>query len=194
MSVAARSTLFFSEAPKSVHLTGKAPVLSYSSEELDAAVRNAYEKGARETRAQFERELNQTKEEALVVLNGALSKVVDRHAEAIGMMRSLVPRLVTEATARVVSSIPVDSALVHSVVDDLLADVAPGAENVEVQLCAEDAAKVAGFELELRHKFPSLRLVENKDLSPGDCLVKTRFGVLDGRMNSKLKAVEALLS
>lgn len=194
MSVAVRSTLSFSHPPKSIHLAGHAPVLSYSGEELEREVRSAYERGVQETRATVESELKQTKEQAQTVLSGALSKVVDKHAEALGMMRSLLPRLVTEATARVVAGIPVDGAYVQRVVDDLLADVAPGAENVEVQLCAEDAAKVAGFDLELRHKFPTLRLVENKDLAPGDCLVKTRFGVLDGRMESKLKAVEGLLS
>jgi flagellar assembly protein FliH len=110
------------------------------------------------------------------------------------MMRSLLPQLVTEATARVVAGLPVDAVFVRNVVDDLLNDVAPGAENVEVQLCAEDVAKVSGFDQELRHKFPTLRVVENKDIKPGDCLVKTRFGVLDGRISSKLKAVEGLLT
>jgi flagellar assembly protein FliH len=194
MSVAARSTLFFSQPPKAVYLPGQMPVLTYSSEEMDRAVRDAYEKGAEETRHQLEAEHRKSKEQAETVLNGALSKVVDRHAEALGLMRSLVPRLVVEATSRVVAGIPVDAAFLHNVVNDLLNDVAPGAENVEVQLCPADLLKVQGFDLELRHKFPTLRLVENKDISPGDCLVKTRFGVLDGRMESKLKAVESLLA
>ncbi len=193
MPASAVSTLRFAESPKSIHIAGKAPILTYSSEELDSAMRDAYKRGADEARAQLEKEIKQTRDQAQTVMSGALSKVVDRHSEALGMMRSLVPRLVTEATSRVVARIPVDSAFVHSIVNDLLEDVAPGAENVEVQLCAADAAKVEGFDLELRHKFPTLRLVENKDLSPGDCLVKTRFGVLDGRMTSKLKAVESLL-
>ena len=194
MSVAARSTLVFSQPPRSVHLVGNAPVVSYTSEEFDRAVRDAYDRGAEETRHALESQIEKSREQTKVTAEGALSKVVERHSEALSMMRSLVPNLVTEATARVVAGLPVDADFVRRVVDDLLNDVAPGAENVEVQLCAEDVAKVSGFDQELRHKFPTLRVVENKDIKPGDCLVKTRFGVLDGRITSKLKAVEGLLT
>ena len=194
MSVAARSTLVFSQPPRSIHLVGQAPIVTYTSEEFDQAVREAYEQGAQETRVSLEAQMEKNREQLKVSTEGALSKVVERHSEALSMMRSLVPNLVTEATARVVAGLPVDSVFVRSVVDDLLNDVAPGAENVEVQLCPEDVTKVIGFDQELRHKFPTLRVVENKDIKPGDCLVKTRFGVLDGRISSKLKAVESLLT
>jgi flagellar assembly protein FliH len=194
MVPAARSTLYFPQPPRSIHLVGNAPIVTYASDEFDKAVADAYEKGAEDTRLSLESEMQKNREQLKTATEGALSKVVDRHSEALSMMRSLVPKLVTEATARVVAGLPVDAVFVRSVVDDLLNDVAPGAENVEVQLCAEDVAKVAGFDQELRHKFPTLRVVENKDIKPGDCLVKTRFGVLDGRISSKLKAVEGLLT
>ncbi len=194
MSQAARSTLVFSCPPKSIHLVGQAPVVTYTSAQLDQAVQEAYKSGGEDARRATEAELAKARTDASGVINGALSKVVERHTESLAQMRALLPRLVSEATARVIAGIPVDSAFVRSVVNDLLEDVAPGAENVEIQLCAADEAKVAGFDKELRHKFPTLRLVENNDLAPGDCLVKTRFGVLDGRMSSKLKAVEGLLS
>lgn len=194
MSAAARSTLVFSQPPRSIHLVGQAPVISHTSDEFDKAVKEAYEKGAVETRKSLEAEIEKSREGVKFAAEGALSKLADRHSEALSMMRSLVPSLVTEATARVVAGLPVDAEFVRRVVDDLLNDVAPGAENVEVQLCAEDVAKVAGFDQELRHKFPTLRVVENKDIKPGDCLVKTRFGVLDGRISSKMKAVENLLT
>jgi len=194
MSAAARSTLVFSQPPRSIHLVGQAPVVTYTSEEFDKAVKEAYEKGAEETRKSLEAESEKSREGVKFAAEGALSKLAERHSEALSMMRSLVPNLVTEATARVVAGLPVDAEFVRRVVDDLLNDVAPGAENVEVQLCAEDVAKVAGFDQELRHKFPTLRVVENRDIKPGDCLVKTRFGVLDGRISSKMKAVESLLT
>ena len=194
MSASARSTISFSQPPRSIHLVGNAPVISYTGDEFDRAVSQAHAKGAEESRRALETQIEKSREQAKVALEGAMAKVVDRHAEALSMMRSLVPSLVTEATARVVAGLVVDAEFVRRVVEDLLNDVAPGAENVEVQLCGEDVAKITGFDQELRHKFPTLRVIENKDIKPGDCLVKTRFGVLDGRISSKLKAVEGLLT
>jgi len=194
MASASRSTLVFSEVPKSIHLLGQAPIITYSSGEYDKAVNEAYHRGVEESRNALEAEIIRVSAEAEAANSGALSKLAERHEQAVSQMRALLPRLVVDATERVVSGIPVDAAFVKAVVNDLLNDVAPGAENVEIQLCPEDAEKVAGFDQELRHKFPTLQLIENKDIAPGDCLVKTRFGVLDGRMASKLKAVEGLLS
>jgi flagellar assembly protein FliH len=194
MASASRSTLVFSQPPKSIHLVGRAPVITYSSDEHETALRAAYERGVDESRRALEAEIIRVSAEAEAANNGALSRLAERHEQAVAQMRALLPRLVVDATARVVAGITVDAGFVKGVVNDLLNDVAPGAENVEIQLCPEDAAKVAGFDQELRHKFPTLRLIENNEISPGDCLVKTRFGVLDGRMSSKLKAVEGLLS
>lgn len=194
MASASRSTLVFSRPPKSIHLVGKAPIVTYSSEEHERDVNEAYQRGVEESRNALEAEIIRVSAAAEAANHGALSRLAEKHEQAVAQMRALLPRLVVDATARVVAGIPVDANFVKAVVSDLLNDVAPGAENVEIQLCPEDAVKVAGFDQELRHKFPTLRLVENSDIAPGDCLVKTRFGVLDGRMSSKLKAVEGLLS
>lgn len=193
-AVAARSTLFFNQPPKSIGLVGQLQDVTYTTEQLDEAVRGAYEHGLAEARNASQAEIERLRKEVASVIDGSFRSIVARHEAALSEMRNLLPRLVVDATSRVVAGVPVDESLVRAVVVDLLADVAPGAETVEVQLCAADLAKVTGFDQELRHKFPSVHLQENKELAPGDCIVKTRFGVLDGRRASKLKAVEALLS
>jgi len=194
MVPSARSKLVFSQPPRSIYLVGKRPVVTYTEEQFDEAVHEAYRRGGDEVRAELEPKLQAAKAEMKSATQGALSQLVERHDESLTQMRTLLPRLIAEATARVVGSLPIDAEFVRSVANDLLADVAPGADAVEVQLCPADLSKVSGMDQELRHKFPSLRMVGNDELKPGDCLVKTRFGVMDGRLSSKLKSVEGLLS
>jgi flagellar assembly protein FliH len=95
---------------------------------------------------------------------------------------------------RVVSGIVWEEAAVKGVVNDLLAEVAPGAENVEVQLCRTDLARMEKFQPQMRQKFPTLQFAVNDELSTGDCMVRTRFGVLDGRLSTKIQAVAGLLT
>jgi flagellar assembly protein FliH len=95
---------------------------------------------------------------------------------------------------RIVGSFEWDDAAIKGVVSDLLAEVAPGSENVEVQLCRVDMARVEQFQNQLRQKFPSLRFAVNDDLVSGDCMVKTKFGMLDGRVATKINAVGGLLT
>ena len=192
--VAARSSIAFSQPPKFIGLPGQINSLTFTSSQLDQAVDAAYQRGLTEARGASDAEISKLRAEAKAVIEGALSKVSEQHQYALAQMRALLPKLVSEATARVVAGVEVDGELVRSVVNDLLGDVTPGADTVEVQLSPTDLAKVVGFDQELRHKFPNIHLTENRELQPKDCVVKTRFGVLDGRIASKLRSVEGLLS
>jgi flagellar assembly protein FliH len=190
----ARSTIAFTEPVRFIGLPGQASNLTYTANEVDEAIQGAYLRGIEEAKAASEAELSKLRADAKAVIDGAFSKISERHEYALAQIRALLPKLVSEATARVVAGVEVSGDLVRSVVTDLLGDVTPGADAVEVQLCPADLARVAGFDQELRHKFPNLHLTENRELQPKDCVVKTRFGVLDGRVSSKLKSVEGLLS
>ncbi len=193
-TIDARSTVAFSVPPRFIGLPSQVAALSYSLKEYDSAVSLARDEGREAAQAEFEAERVKLREHVSAVVDGAFSRIQEKHESALSQMRALLPQLVSEATKRVVAGIAVDASLVKAVVRDLLEEVAPGAEMVEVQLCASDLARVTGFDEELRHKFPSIHLMENRELVPGDCVVRTRFGVIDGRISSKLKAVEGLLS
>jgi flagellar assembly protein FliH len=38
--------------------------------------------------------------------------------------------------------------------------------------------------------FPNVKFFEDQSLSPGDCQIKSRFGLLDGRISTKLRKIE----
>lgn len=192
--VVARSTIAFTEPLRFIGLPGQVNSITYTVDELDEAARGAYQRGLSEAKEAAEAELSKLRADAKAVIDGALSKVSERHEYALDQIRALLPRLVSEAAARVIAGVEVSGELVRSVVNDLLGDVTPGSDTVEVQLCPSDLARVTGFDQELRHKFPNIHLTENRELQSKDCVVKTRFGVLDGRVASKLKSVEGLLS
>lgn len=192
--VAARSTIAFSEPLRFIGLPGQPNTLTFTAAELDAAVKGAYERGVSETKAALDAELTKLRADSKALVEGAFSKISERYEIETAQIRALLPRLVSEATSRVIAGVQVDAEIIKSVVKDLLGDVTPGADAVEVQLCPADLARVTGFDQELRHKFPNIHLTENRELQPKDCVVKTRFGVLDGRVSSKLKSLEGLLS
>jgi flagellar assembly protein FliH len=190
----ARTTIAFTEPVRFIGLPGQAAALTYTAGEVDEAIHGAYARGLDDAKAASEAELLKLRTDAKAVIDGAFSKVSERHEYALNQIRALLPKLVSEATARVVAGVEVSAELIRGIVNDLLGDVTPGTDAVEVQLNPADLVRVAGFDQELRHKFPNIHLTENRELQSKDCVVKTRFGVLDGRIASKLKSVEGLLS
>ncbi len=47
-----------------------------------------------------------------------------------------------------------------------------------------------GDEDKLGTEYPNVNFVEDETLNPGDCKVQSRFGILDGRVSTKLKRIE----
>jgi flagellar assembly protein FliH len=142
----------------------------------------------------YDEQITKLKADVSAIVERILTEMVRKHEDALEQMRTLLPDLVREAMSRIVSGITWEESAIKSVVSDLLAEVAPGAENVEVQLCRVDLNRMEKFQSQMRQKFPTLQFSVNDELGSGDCIVKTRFGVLDGRLTTKIQSVATLLT
>lgn len=189
-----KASLSFSEPLKLVHLAGEGSVARFSAADLTRAREEARQEASQAVTQAYDAEIAKLKDDVSAVVEKVLKDIVLQHADALEEMRCILPVLVKEAVTRIVGSFEWDDAAIKGVVSDLLAEVAPGSENVEVQLCRVDMARVEQFQNQLRQKFPSLRFAVNDDLVSGDCMVKTKFGMLDGRVATKINAVGGLLT
>lgn len=185
--------LSFRTPPRSIHLSGHSPAV-YTAEDVSKARREGYAEGEADTTRALEGKISQLRDEIALIQNAALGAISEKFQSALSQMRTLLPQLVVEATARVIGGIQINSTIVKSVVEDLLSEVAPGADQLEVQLCESDLQKMEQFQHLFRQKFPAIDFRVNPELNSGDCMVKTRFGVLDGRIVTKIRGIEALLS
>jgi flagellar assembly protein FliH len=187
-----RAQLPFTEVPLSIHIAGRSPAL-YRPEDLDR-VRLETERQVRESlEGELEAQLAQVSQDWKAVQANLFQSISDRFSDALNQMRGLLPQLVVEATARVLGGFELDEKIVRRVVEDLLEEVTPGTEALEVQLCEGDLVKLESVQADLRQRFPGLSFRVNPDLKSGDCVIRTRFGVIDGRLQTKLRGLESLL-
>ena len=189
-----KASLVFSEPLKLVHLAGHGSLPRFSVEDITQAREEARREASEAVTLAYDAEISKLKEDVSGVVEKVLNDMVRQHADALEEMRCILPVLVKEAVGRMVSGVQWDAVAIKGVVNDLLEEVVPGAENVEVQLCRVDLARVEQFQNQLRQKFPRLRFEVDEELHPGDCMVKTKFGTLDGRLATKINAVEGLLT
>lgn len=187
-----RATLPFSEVPRSIHMAGQSPAI-YGPEDLERVRLEAEQQVRARLEEALETQLEGVRKEWESVQSGLFRSISDRFGQALNQMRGLLPQLVVEATARVLGGIQMEEKIVKGVVDDLLSEVAPGTEALEVQLCEGDLAKLESAQAEFRQRFPGISFRVNPDLKSGDCMVRTRFGVVDGRLQTKMKGLESLL-
>jgi flagellar assembly protein FliH len=189
-----KASLSFINPLKSVYLAGQGTIPRFSAEDMSRARQEARQETSEAVSQAYDEQVTKLKADVSAIVERILSGMVQKHEDALEQVRTLLPDLVREAMSRVVSGITWEENAIKGVVVDLLAEVAPGAENVEVQLCRVDLARLEKFQPQMRQKFPTLQFSVNDELGSGDCIVKTRFGVLDGRISTKIQSVASLLT
>ena len=189
-----KASLSFVAPLKSVHFAGQGHLPRFSAEDMSRAREEARQETSDAVTEAYDEQITKLKADVSAIVERILTEMVRKHEDALEQMRTLLPDLVREAMSRIVSGITWEESAIKSVVSDLLAEVAPGAENVEVQLCRVDLNRMEKFQSQMRQKFPTLQFTVNDELGSGDCIVKTRFGVLDGRLTTKIQSVATLLT
>ena len=165
----------------------------FTGEDLEAARRDGYRRGGEEATRLLEKQMLEQRAE-MVALQSETFAAITRQREALTQqMREVVPALALEAVARVLADAEFDRETVLRIANDLLSEVATGREEVELQLAPHDLELIAGYEETFREKHPAIVFHANPELRPGDCKILSKFGFIDGRLATKLRALEGFL-
>lgn len=178
---------------KALFLAGTKPLPTFTEEELAAAKREAYQRGSEEASRLIEGQMLEQRAEILHLQSETFAAVARQHAALVQQLRDVLPELAMEAVARILATTEIDREAVMRICRDLLCEIAPGREQVEVQISPGDLGLIAGYEEGFRERHPEIVFRADPEMKPGDCIVRSRFGVVDGRLATKLRIVEGFL-
>jgi flagellar assembly protein FliH len=116
------------------------------------------------------------------VLN-QLASMQDRLAEHV---RIALPALTVEIGQRLLAGFVPPAELVERLCREALDQLYPERDGLELVVGPRDAAALERLVPTWRVHFTNLRITIDDTLNPGDCLVRSRFGVTDARAASKL--------
>ena len=212
-------SISFPEPPKGfkVSFVGSPPIESLDA---DSMVQEAYNKGKSETAEFYKNEIKQLRETYATRQDQALSGLNLKANEVLGQLDERLPDLVMGIVERVIGKCPMDKTAVEEMVKSMIKEFADDQEQLEVFLSSEDlsllksmadsekepekgagddegfASAIAGIfdgldgDDALLEGYPNVKFFEDSTLASGDCQVKSRFGLLDGRIATKLRKVE----
>ncbi len=187
------SAIKLSKSLKAIYLAGSKPRPTFTEEELEAAKREAYHRGSEDAARLIERQMFEQRSEILHLQTETFTAVAQQHAALVQQLHDMLPELAMEALARILATTEIDRDTVLRISRDLLSEIAPGREQVEVQLAPRDLELIAGYEESFRERHPAIAFCADPELTPGDCVVRSRFGIVDGRLATKLRTVEGFL-
>lgn len=173
----------------------RAAELARHAAEVAAAREAGVRQGRAEADAAFTEQLMTQRQEVLGLAEGVLRKLSDQQTALSAQARACVPDLVMNIVRRVLAGIDSHPAQIQRIIEQALAEAPQaGDQPLEVFLCPSDLAMLESLDdASLREKHPRMSLRADASLSPTDCLVRGNFGLIDGRMETKLQGIQRLL-
>lgn len=185
--------IHFAGIPTGIVLATPRKERVYTEEEVEAARKEAYQRGFTEAQSLIEQQMLHQRTEVMHLQQSTLRSLEAQYESLVGQLRLVIPELAMETVKRIFAGMKVTKKVVADIVNDVLHEVSPGPEPLEVLLSPHDFELIRNNEPDFREKYPGLEFKTDSGLKPGDCMARTRFGVIDGRIDTKLKNVGGVL-
>jgi len=169
----------------------RGPLLSEA--EVAGRLQAAYHAGADAARASADQQLVEFRSDMVQLSEGALKKIGGIEALLVTQLREALPALALDIARRLLADFEPPPEVIERFWRESLDQLFPETEGLELALCARDAELLEELNPEWRRRYSGLRLRVDPGLKRGDCLVRSRFGLIDARQNTKLQSLEQAL-
>jgi len=149
--------------------------------------RAAYERGRHEGEDALREQLISQRNEMGTLLNGVIQSLQKAVPQLVLETESALIQLALESAQKVVAGLPVDPKLVEAVIREALKQVDDTAE-VVIQLHSDDLALLQKHKSDVLQTSPGsqpLQFSASAEVTRGGCLLRTRFGTIDARRETK---------
>ena len=192
---------------------------SVAAAQSDQSATDAMQKAKTEATEFYQKEIAQLRDELGGRQGKLLSDLNTKIDQVLTELEERLPALVMGLVERVLPGIEFDRQTIVQIVRSMITEFTNDEEALEVYLCPDDlallkalnapdkpmpnneeeggfASAIAGIfdnldgDNALLPEFPKVKFFEDSSLGRGDCQVKSRFGLLDGRISTKLRRVE----
>lgn len=166
---------------------------AYSEAELSVQTEQAYHRGVDDARAAADQQMVEFRSEMEQLSDGVLRTLSGLEPVLLTQLRDALPGLAVEISRRLLAGYEPPAATVSNLCEEALAELFPERENLELVIGPRDAALLEQLKPGWLERYPALRTRVDSALRPGDCQVRSRFGLTDARQQTKLTALSRSL-
>jgi len=186
----------FISALSDVRLVKPAPARSTAVDDAAELEKAAYERGRRDGEIALREQLIAQRNEMAALLNGVIGSLQKTVPQLVHETESALIQLALESAQKIVAGMPVNPKLVESIVREALQQVEDTAE-VVIQLHPDDLALLQKHKSDVLKPPPNskpLQFSSSADVTRGGCLLRTRFGIIDARRETKFDQLREALA
>ena len=158
----------------------------YTETEVAARTEAAYRKGLDAAHAATDQKLVEMRVDMEQLSEGVLQKLSLVESAMLNQLREALPALAVDIAQRLLAGYEPPAEMVGKLCHEALEQLFPEREGLELSLCPRDAALLAQVNPGWLARYPALKVKQDANLLPGDCQVRSRFGLTDARQATKL--------
>jgi flagellar assembly protein FliH len=162
---------------------------SVPEEEAQRRIEAAFRRGADQERQAAQQEIDLLRRELAALSSGALGKLNQLETILAQQLQHALPELTLEIARRLLAGFEPPAEMVSKLCQQTLEQLYPERDGLELSLCPRDLELLQALHPDWLRRHHGLRLVADSHLQPGDCVVRSRFGLTDARQKTKLAAL-----
>ena len=161
----------------------------HTAAELAAARATGHQEGGDAARAFSGQQVVDLRSEFQLLQEGLLQRLAEAQDGLLAQVRAALPALALDLAQRLLAGFVPPPELVERLCREALDQLYPERDGLELVVGPRDASALERLVPSWRAHFTNLRITIDDTLNPGDCLVRSRFGVTDARAASKLEGL-----
>lgn len=166
----------------------------YTEDEVEKERRLAREAGAEDARRFGEQQLVEFRTEIHHLQSETFTRLASASENLSDQVRQALPAIALEIGRRLLSGFEPPPELVAKICREALDQLFPETVALELVLSERDAGIMEATRPGWINEFAGLKITADPSLKPGDCVVRSRFGVVDARADTRLAALGQSLS
>jgi flagellar assembly protein FliH len=157
--------------------------------ELAELAEAAYRRGVDATRAAADQQMVEFRHDMEQLSDGVLKRLSEVEPELLNDIREALPGLAVEIGRRLLAGFEPPPEVIGRLCQEALEQLYPERQGLEITLSQRDAELLGKLNPDWMKRYPELRIRIDATLAPGDCQVRSRFGLTDARQETKLAAL-----
>lgn len=166
----------------------------HTETEVAARTQAAYREGIDAARAAADQQMVEFRADMGHLSENVLGKLAGLDAVLLAQLREALPGLAVELGRRLLAGYEPPPAVVAKLCQETLEQLFPERDGLELSLCPRDAGLLTDLNPGWMQGYPGLKVRVDATLAPGDCQVRSRFGLTDARLATKLAALDHSLT
>jgi len=157
--------------------------------ELADLTEAAYRRGVDATRAAADQQMVEFRHDMEQLGDGVLKKLSQVELTLLNQIREALPGLAVEIGRRLLAGYEPPPEVIARLCQESLEQLYPERDGLEISLSERDAELLNTLNPAWLKLYPALKIRTDAALSPGDCQIRSRFGLTDARQETKLAAL-----